>query len=209
MLLGQAVGALGRLEQTLARHPLVVAAAHREGRSGARRPRRAGAGDARDDGHRQLLDDDQPGARRSTVLGARSGGSQTAPVPVVINRGGGSSAPIPVYLAPGGSGGGGGGVPPVALGGGGGGGGGIDWARLLLGGGGRVPWLGAIAGTAAAGSLGSFAGLGPEHLLTTALGVLGSAGSGALGGGLLAGGSLGEAGGRRRLRRGGAEVNDR
>lgn len=44
------------------------------------------------------------------------------------------------------------------------------------------------------GSVGSFAGFGPEHLLMTGLGLAGSAGEAAAGGGLLALGSLGKAG---------------
>ena len=69
--------------------------------------------------------------------------------------------------------------------GGGGGGGGV-LGGLLMGGGGLV------GGTAALGSLGAFAGLGAEHILTTGLGLAGSAAGGAIGGGLLGLGSLGQ-----------------
>lgn len=54
------------------------------------------------------------------------------------------------------------------------------WMRAMMGG-------GKLAG---AGSLGAFAGFGAEHFLFSGLGVLGSAGAGALGGGLMAGGTL-------------------
>lgn len=87
-----------------------------------------------------------------------------------------------------GAGAGGGGAPPWLMGllwghhaGGGGGGGG-----------GRAPgWLGYLASTgtglgAGFGSLGSFAGFGPEHILLTGGGIVGS-GAAALGGGALLG----------------------
>jgi hypothetical protein len=60
------------------------------------------------------------------------------------------------------------------------GGSGPWWMRAMMGG-------GKLAG---AGSLGAFAGFGAEHFLFSGLGVLGSAGAGALGGGLMAGGTL-------------------
>jgi len=83
-----------------------------------------------------------------------------------------------------GGGGGGGGLPPVATGGGGDQGASpINWRRALMGTG--------MLGLAGFGTLGSFAGLGPEHLAMTALGIAGSAG-GALGGAGLLG--LGAAG---------------
>lgn len=81
-----------------------------------------------------------------------------------------------------GSGAGGKGFLPTALWGGhGAGGGGPWWMRAALGG-------GLLAG---AGSLGSFAGFGAEHVLFTGLGVAGSAGAGLLGGGLVGAGALG------------------
>jgi hypothetical protein len=60
---------------------------------------------------------------------------------------------------------------------GGEGGGGINWRRMLMGAGG-------LWGLAQWGSLGSFAGLGPEHVAMTVLGVLGSAAEAAFGAGL-------------------------
>lgn len=80
-------------------------------------------------------------------------------------------------LPPSGGGGeGGGGVLPVPVGGGGGGGGGAGGvlSKLLWGGGG-------FAGMAGAFSIASMAGLGFEHVLTTAIGLAGSL-AGALGG---------------------------
>jgi hypothetical protein len=86
----------------------------------------------------------------------------------------------------GGAGGGGGGLLPVALGGGGGGGNNRAGllSTLLWGGGGAL-------GLAGFGSLASLAGLGPEHLLMTALGLAGSAGTAVAGAGLLGLGSAG------------------
>lgn len=108
------------------------------------------------------------------------------------------------------SGGGGGGasLPPVALGGGGGGssggggGGGANGAlasTLLWGNHGgsnfgrHLPvlrWFGGLPG-AGFGSAASFAGLGPEHAVATAGGVIGSGALGLAGGGLLALGGAG------------------
>jgi hypothetical protein len=68
--------------------------------------------------------------------------------------------------------------------GGGGGGGGGGLGSVLYG-------RGAL-GLAGFGTAASFAGLGPEHLLMTGLGLAGSAGAGLAGGGLLAAGSLGK-----------------
>ena len=70
-----------------------------------------------------------------------------------------------------------------------GGGGGIISALLWGGGSGRAFGIG--AGMAGVGSLGSLAGLGPEHLVSLLAGIVGSAGGAAVGGGLLAAGSLG------------------
>lgn len=120
-------------------------------------------------------------------------------------------------VAPGGGGrGGGGGAPPVAVGGGdptggGGGGGGLGpfLATILTGHGGgggggggrrgmRLPgWGGALLGGAMGvgagfGSVGSFAGLGAEHLIMTALGIGGSAATAVGGAGLLGLGALGQ-----------------
>jgi hypothetical protein len=114
--------------------------------------------------------------------------------------GGGGGVVPPVAVSPGGGGGGGGGggrggfsfVPlPWWMGGGlhrsgGGGDGGGTFSRLLMGGGGLV------AGTAALGSLGGFAGLGAEHILTTILGLGGSAVGGGIGAGLLGLGGAGQ-----------------
>lgn len=90
----------------------------------------------------------------------------------------------------GGGGGGGGGVLPAALagaaaGGGGGGGGTSLLAALGFGGG--------MFGMAGLGSIASLAGFGFEHVLTTGLGLAGSAAGGLLGGGLLASGWAGTA----------------
>lgn len=68
----------------------------------------------------------------------------------------------------------------AGLGGGGGGFGGFLLGGLIPGG-----------GAAGAGSIGAFAGLGIEHLVTLVIGFIGSAIGAALGGGILAAGSLG------------------
>lgn len=132
-----------------------------------------------------------------------SGGARSA----VVAEGGGGPSPTTIVASSGGSGGGG--VPPIAVApggsspGGGGGGflGGVGLAELMGrggGGGGRPPgWLGYVLGpalgaTAAAGSAGSFAGFGAEHLLMTLLGLGGSAVGAGIGGGLLAAGSAGQ-----------------
>jgi hypothetical protein len=87
-----------------------------------------------------------------------------------------------------------------AAGGGGGGGlaaGGVAGAALLsqlgFGKGNLMAALTAPASifSAGFGSVGALAGFGPEHALTTGIGLAGSAGGAALGGGLLAAGSLG------------------
>lgn len=161
----------------------------------------------------------QPGRGPVLIPGgaAPRGGPQHEPVPVIVtdqrpaaadksanslvdallshNAGGRSTPPLAAAFGGGGGGGagaGGGGVPPWLLaaawgraGGGGGGGGG----------GGRPPgWLGYLLKTgmvgAGFGSLGSFAGFGPEHVLATAGGVLGSGVAAAGGGALLGAGAL-------------------
>lgn len=123
---------------------------------------------------------------------SQSGGART----VTVAEGGGGRETHSTTVVAGGSrrgGGGGGGhtqiIPlPWWMGGGrrGGGGGGGLLSRMLLGGGGFV------AGTAALGSLGGYAGLGAEHILTTLAGLAGSAAGGAAGGGLLALGAGGQ-----------------
>jgi hypothetical protein len=92
--------------------------------------------------------------------------------------GGGDAALAAALAADGGDKGGGGGGSGALLGG-------------LLWGGGAKGIMGLGAGLAAFGSLGSFAGLGPEHVLMTGLGLAGSAVGAGLGGGLLAAGALG------------------
>lgn len=160
----------------------------------------------------------QPGRGPVLIPGgaAPRGGPQHEPVPVIVtdqrpaaadksanslvdallshNAGGRSTPPLAAAFGGGGGGGGGaggGGVPPwllaAAWGHAGGGGGG--------GGGGRPPgWLGYLLKTgmvgAGFGSLGSFAGFGPEHVLATAGGVLGSGVAAAGGGALLGAGAL-------------------
>ena len=78
-------------------------------------------------------------------------------------------------------------------GGGGGGGGGLMAAFGAGGlfGKGGLGWGGGFLGMAGIGSILSLAGFGPEHLITTGLGLAGSAAGGVLGGGLLASGALG------------------
>lgn len=102
-------------------------------------------------------------------------------------RGGGGSAFGSALGTAAGSGGGGGGVPPWLMG--------LLWGSHAGGGGGgggRPPgWLGYLASTgtglgAGFGSLGSFAGFGPEHIILTGGGIAGS-GVAALGGGALLG----------------------
>ena len=132
------------------------------------------------------------GARTTTVADGGGGGGGTT---VVASGGGhGGAGRPPILLGGSGGGGGGGGFVPLPwwMGGGrrggGGGGGGNEGVlhRLLMGGGGLV------AGTAALGSVGGFAGLGAEHILTTILGLAGSATGGAVGGGLLGLGAAGQ-----------------
>ena len=85
----------------------------------------------------------------------------------------------------------------AAAGAAGGGGGGI-LMRLLFGRGGKGMGgggfgrfgLGLLGMGAGMGSLASFAGLGPEHVLMTALGLAGSAAGGMIGGGILGAGAL-------------------
>lgn len=104
-----------------------------------------------------------------------------------------SQAGIPLVL-PGGAGGGGGGgggtlaaMFPGMFGDGTGKGGSGTLAQSLLWGKSGVPFLGALAGM---GTLGSLAGFGPEHAITTGIGLAGSAVGGAIGGGLLGAGML-------------------
>lgn len=87
------------------------------------------------------------------------------------------------------AGGGGGGVPPIRPRVAAGGGGSADNRSLLA----RLGWGGTL-GLAAGGSALSFAGLGAEHILFTALGIAGSAAGAAGGAGLLGLGSLGKLG---------------
>lgn len=113
--------------------------------------------------------------------GGDSGLSPAAAAALAAGASGGGS---------GSGGGGGGGFWGSFLGGifsGGGGKGPSPISRLLWGGG------GALMGLAGFGSLGAFAGLGPEHVLMTAAGLLGNAGAAAVGGGLLGLGTLGTA----------------
>lgn len=108
-------------------------------------------------------------------------GSSTGHIPVILSGG-----DVPAAM---GSGGGGGNrrvdifYHPGSGGGGDGGGG----AGFLS----RLGWGAGRFGLAGAGSLGSLAGLGFEHVLFTALGLAGSAASAAMGGGLLAAGAAG------------------
>jgi hypothetical protein len=102
----------------------------------------------------------------------------------------GRGGEVETLLAAGrGEGGGGGGGLVGLLGGSGGeeGGGSSGWRRKAL-------WGAGLFGLAGMGTLGSLAGFGPEHVLLTGLGLLGSAGAGALGGGLLGAGALGKLG---------------
>lgn len=80
--------------------------------------------------------------------------------------------------------------------GGGGGGGILGFLKGFLKGqsASSILGLGGIAGLASFGSIASLAGFGIEHVITTALGLAGSAAGGLLGGGLLGLGSLGVAG---------------
>jgi hypothetical protein len=86
----------------------------------------------------------------------------------------------------------------AAAAGGAGGGAGIGASLMALlgfGGGGGGFALGGLAVPGAAGlSLGAMAGLGPEHIVTTGLGIAGSLAGGLAGGGLLAAGAAGVAG---------------
>jgi HPt (histidine-containing phosphotransfer) domain-containing protein/ferritin len=127
-----------------------------------------------------------------------SGGAKSTTIADGGGDGGGTTI---VASGRGGGGGGGGGFLAGLLGGSGGdsGGGGINWRNVLwgkgAGGGGRFPILGALLGggaLAGAGTVGSFAGLGPEHLLFSALGLAGSATGAAAGGGLIAAGAAGQ-----------------
>lgn len=118
---------------------------------------------------------------------AASGDARSTTVASGGTDGGGTA-----IVSSGGAGGGGGGttVVPVPAGGGSGGGDGRGiLSKLLWGGGSAIPFLGAAAGM---GSIGSFAGLGPEHVLMTILGLAGSATGGLAGGGLLAAGAAGQ-----------------
>jgi hypothetical protein len=127
---------------------------------------------------------ESPVDRGSVTTVATPGGGAA---PTVVSSGSGSGAG-PTVISGGGNGGG---RPPIALGGGDGGGGGGGLRNLLLGGGSAIPFLGAAAG---AGSLGSFAGFGAEHIITTLIGLAGSAAGGVAGGSLLGLGMLGKAG---------------
>ncbi len=136
------------------------------------------------------------------LLGYRVGTSPTSPFPRLYGPGGqvgtteygqfpgeGPGA-LDALLAGRGGGGGGGGLGAFGLGGlfGGGGGGGESTLRRVLYG---SSWL---PGAAGIGTLGSFAGFGPEHALLTVGGIAGS-GVAALGGGaLLAGGAAAKLG---------------
>jgi hypothetical protein len=96
---------------------------------------------------------------------------------------------IPLPQAGGGGGGGGGGGFLSRLFGGlfdpGGGAHGNSLGRNLFWGNNRVPFLGALAGM---GSIGSLMGFGPEHAITTGIGLAGSAAGAVIGGGLLGAG---------------------
>lgn len=124
---------------------------------------------------------------RTTVLNSSSD-STTGHVPVILSGGSGGGAVIPAAVA----GAGGGGSRRVDIfyhpGSGGDGGSGSLLSKLLWGGG-----AGAL-GLAGFGSVGSLAGLGPEHVLMTVLGLAGSAVNAGIGGGLLGLGSLGKIG---------------
>lgn len=87
-------------------------------------------------------------------------------------------------IAAGGGGQGGGPLLPVSGGGGDRGGGGNFWQRLL--------WGTGMWGLAGAGTLGSLGGFDPMHIVTTGLGIAGSAATAVGGASLLALGSLGQ-----------------
>lgn len=117
---------------------------------------------------------------------AQAGGRQYAEPQVVEEQ------PIIEPIA--GGPGGGSRLPPIMGGGGdGGGGGGGFWSKLLWGGGSRIgiPFTGAALTGAGMGSLASLAGLGPEHLLMTLLGIGGFGAAGLAGAGTIAAGAAG------------------
>jgi hypothetical protein len=138
----------------------------------------------------RVIDSIQAAARTN---GATNGGGTGLAAALSLARsaqggGGGGGGPVlPVAVGPGGGGGGGGGAlpVPVRIGGGGGGGGGPGLLR-------RLGWGAGFAGAAGFGSALSFAGFDFTHLLTTGLGVAGSAAGAGIGGGLLGLGSLGK-----------------
>lgn len=149
-----------------------------------------------------IVTDNEPKASSSTgeavAAAVMAEAAKHAPA---AGGGGGGGAAFGTALGSGaGGGGGGGGVPPWLVG--------LLWGHHAAGGGGggggRPPgWLGYLASTgtglgAGFGSLGSFAGFGPEHIILTGGGIVGS-GAAALGGGALLGagaaGKLGVGGG--------------
>ncbi|MHB1950155.1 MAG: lysozyme family protein [Acidiferrobacteraceae bacterium] len=156
------------------------------------------------------------GGSRTTIYNTRSTGgpsaAELAAAASMLRRSSAGSATatgVPFAYSIGGTGGGGGGptiLLPAAAGFGGGGNNrrtDIYYHRSNEGGGGRgggpsllaqLGWGGGMLGMAGVGSALSFAGLGVEHLLFTALGLAGSAVGGAIGGGLLGLGSLGKLG---------------
>lgn len=128
--------------------------------------------------HETFWDSTGPPGGKSTAADVAAAES------VARGSGGGDAGGILGFLGGAASRGGGGDkglLPSILWGHHGGGGGGPWWMRAALGG-------GLLAG---AGSLGSFAGFGAEHLLFTGLGIAGSAGGALLGGGLVGAGALG------------------
>jgi len=108
-----------------------------------------------------------------------------------------SAAALYALSTMGGSGGGAALAAALAAGAGGDGGKGGGTGGLVSGllmGGGAAGIFGLGAGLPALGSIGAFAGLGPEHVLMTLLGLGGSLGGGLIGGGLLAAGAAGQMG---------------
>jgi hypothetical protein len=199
--LAQIANALGRQTQASSRTVLVPAQTD-TGAPASRQTVLVPTGDGRSTRPTVM---DVGGARTVDTTIINSSRTDIIPAAGAGGRAGSGTSQYPVAFSWPGQGGGGGGIVPVPLGAGGGGGGNRFLTIQHLsdpnsggGGGGtsdslltQLGWGKGIAGLAGVGTALSFAGLGFEHLLFTAAGLLGSAGGAAIGGGLKVAGALG------------------
>jgi hypothetical protein len=133
----------------------------------------------------------QLGATIAMMQSALAAADLTAKVGIDTGASSAAATGAVADAAAAGGGGGGAGIGSLLagafMGGGGGGGGG---GNIF----GRIPGLGALNVLPKLGGAGWLAGLGPERILTSGLGIAGSAVGGAIGGGILGAGALATAG---------------